>query len=177
MKVAALIVVIFSFAVLLAGYFLSQQSVQDLIVGSSCDTTVLPKKLVKNYLYRVADIIPETRTVSGENLLQFTLAGYGDDHCDNQAVLEVASWLIEDQKVKVLHFSDTGLTPLHDAVLAHTPEIVDFLLSHGARVDVKTSRMFGNLKKMDSLELNEFLQEKNQDIDRSDLQTILLKKR
>jgi len=96
-----------------------------------------------------------------------TLRGYGLEGFDRHRVLATASHLI-DLGCDIDQRSLTGHTPLHEAILYNEPDVVRFLLAHGADATVtievpdasesETLRLFSGL---DSLRFVEALQAKS----------------
>ncbi|MDH3646891.1 MAG: ankyrin repeat domain-containing protein [Gammaproteobacteria bacterium] len=75
------------------------------------------------------DGCPETNR--DENALGLTLRAYGLDGFDNDRVLSTASRLIE-LGCDIDQHSLIGHTAMHEAILYNEPDVVRFLLAHGA---------------------------------------------
>lgn len=111
------------------------------------------------------------------NALGQTLRGYGVEGFDRHRVLATAGHLIAlgcDLNQRSL----TGHTPLHEAILYNEPDVVRFLLAHGADVSVTIEagnnavmRFFSG---MDSLGFAEALQAKSSHAEnRAEIVTLL----
>ena len=128
----------------------------------SSETLPMAPRLIANWRVQSWDSCPVTDR--SQSPLSMTLRGYGIESFDNERILATASFLIELGCDANQH-NMTGHTALHEAILYNEPDVVRFLLAHGAdpavmietpdNEPISSRRLFSG---MDSIRFTEELQ-------------------
>lgn len=141
----------------LAVYIMSHEGLEDLILCDSQDNIIpIPKFMCDGYLMHFRGSAAEIRRM--ENLMGPPL-----DIDDEKQLFKYLDFLISKgydlNKVSQL----TGFTPLHTAILQLKPDVVSYLLAHGANPNIASGDQAGQgtLSHLTAIQLAQHLQQIN----------------
>jgi len=141
----------------LAVYVMSQENMEDLILCNTNDSTIrIPKFMCDAYLMHFRGSASEIRQM--ENMMGPPL-----DIDDEKQLFKYLDFLIGKGYDLNVVSKLTGFTPLHTAVLQLKPEVVSYLLAHGANPNIPSGDQAGqgNLSHLTAIQLAQYLQKTN----------------
>ncbi len=178
--IASLLLIIVVGYVGLAWFQLKTNNVADLILCSVDRGGVyIPDSVCYWYLTSYRNDTEDLDQLSKNGGLSFILgvyqsSGQGEEHSEistyNQRALKIADSFIE-KGIEISKIDEIdGLTPLHKEILANNPKLVKYLIDKGADLSIKEKN-----NNLTPLQFAELLTNKNKDIDRSEVISLLEK--
>ena len=134
--VISLTVILISYGVIV-GWFLSgdnQRPVLALITDDSYP--YIPKAITKFYFY-LTDYSIAKHTIQGEPSFNVVATSYDLGGFNNKEILWLLSRLLKNGAD--INVGYNGYTPLHGAILANSPTLVEFLVKNNADLSLRTN--------------------------------------
>ena len=105
-------------------------------------------------------------------VVSYLVAGYGDKDLDEETSDELIIWAIE-QGCSVDSREDTGLLPIHAAIIFDQPRVLSFLLTLGADLNLKVVRAGSIIDGMSTKEFANFIVKKHPTVNSAKIIDIL----